>query len=244
MHGLRSYGLLVRWNLLRLRSTLPLLVALQILLGAGIVVGFSFLVPQVDEVTARYLSAGALTLGLVTVGMIAAPQHVVEQKHAGIFDYQRAMPVPRLAMLAADASVWVALALPGLAAALGVAALRFDLDLRVSPMVVPAVLLVAVCAVALGYSLAYATAPQVAAPVIQFVFFITFMFAPINFPAQRLPGWLAAIHAWLPFTYMAQAIRETVFVPVTGVPAMPFAVLVLWSAAGIAITYRVMTRRG
>src|SRR5262245_19530504 len=143
--ALRSYALLVRWNLLRMRSTLPFLLVLQTLLGVGVVVGFSFLVPEADPGTALYLSTGALTLGLVTVGMVAAPQLVAQQKISGIFDYQRAMPVPRLAMLAADASVWVALSLPGLAAALGVAALRFDLTLDVSPLVVPAILLVAVC---------------------------------------------------------------------------------------------------
>jgi ABC-2 type transport system permease protein len=242
-HGLRSYGLLLRWNLLRMRTTLPLLMVLQTLLGVGIVVGFSFLVPQTDTVTALYLSTGALALGLITVGMVAAPQMVAQQKVQGIFDYQRAMPVPRLAMLAADASVWVALAVPGLVAALGVAALRFDLTLRVSPLAVPAALLVAVCAVGIGYGIAYAAKPEVAQALTQFIFVGALMFAPINFPAERLPDWLASVHRWLPFTYMAQAIRDTVNVPDTGVPALPFVALAAWSVAGLAMTYRVMTRR-
>lgn len=242
-HALRSYGLLVRWNLLRMRTTLPLLIVLQTILGVGVVIGFSFLVPEADAATARYLSTGALTLGLITVGMVAAPQVVAQQKTSGIFDYQRAMPVPRLAMLAADASVWVASAVPGLLAALGVAALRFDLAFAVSPWVVPAMLLVAACSVAIGYGIAYATRPEVAGILTQLVFFVTLMFTPINFPADRLPGWLAAVHTWLPFGYMAQAIRETVDVPATGVPVLPFAVLLLWCVAGLATTYRVMTRR-
>jgi ABC-2 type transport system permease protein len=242
-HGLRSYRLLLRWNLLRMRTTLPLLIVLQTLLGVGIVVGFSFLVPRADPATALYLSTGALTLGLITVGMVAAPQMVAQQKMQGIFDYQRAMPVPRLAMLAADASVWVALAVPGLAAALGVAALRFDLTLRMSPLAFPAMLLVAVCAVGIGYGIAYASKPEVAQALTQLVFFVALMFAPINFPAERLPDWLVAVHRWLPFTYMAQAIRDTVNVPATGIAALPFVALAIWSVAGLAVTYRVMTRR-
>lgn len=241
--ALRSYALLLRWNLLRLRSALPLLLILQTLLSVGIVIGFSFLIPRTDPLTALYLSTGSVTLGLITVGMVAAPQMVAQQKLQGIFDYQRAMPVPRLAMMAADATIWVALALPGLVAALGVAALQFDLTLRTSPLVLPAVLLVAGCAVAIGYGISYAARPEIAQAITQLVFFVALMFAPINYPADRLPDWLAAVHRLLPFTYMAQAIRDTINVPDTGVAPLPFIVLTAWCVAGFAVTYRVMTRR-
>src|SRR5262245_5044220 len=232
-HGLRSYALLLRWNVLRVRTTLPLLIVLQTLLGIGIVIGFSFLVPDVDAATALYLTTGALTLGLITVGMVGAPQLVAQAKVSGIFDYQRAMPVPRLAMLAAAATVWVALALPGLIASMAVAALRFDLTFRVSPLAVPAVLLVAICSVGVGYGIAYAAKPELAGALTQLIFVVALMFAPINFPADRLPGWLAALHRWLPFTYMAQAIRDPVSVPPSGVPATPFVVLRGWSVVGL-----------
>jgi ABC-2 type transport system permease protein len=242
--ALSSYALLVRWNVLQMRASLPFLLLVQTLIGVGIMVGFSFLVPQADAQTALYLSTGALTIGLITVGMVAAPQVVVQEKLTGALDHQRALPVPRLAKLAADATVWVGLALPGLAAALGVAALRFNLTFAVSPLLPVALLLVAGCSVAIGYGIAYAAPPTLAAALSQLILFVALMFAPINYPADRLPEWLATTHEWLPFTYMAQAIRETVDVPATGVSAMPFAVLALWSIAGLAITYRVMVRRG
>jgi ABC-2 type transport system permease protein len=242
-HGLRSYGLLLRWNLLRVRMALPLLVIVSTLLSVGIVIGFSFLVPQASPETALYLTTGALTLSLITVGMVGAPQVVAQSKVSGTFDYQRAMPVPRLAMLAADATVWVALALPGLVAAMVVAALRFDLTFTVSPLVVPAVLLAAICSVGVGYGIAYAAKPEVAGALTQLVFFIALMFAPINYPADRLPDWLAAAHRWLPFTYMAQAVRDTVNVPPTGVSVTPFVVLAAWSVVGLSTTYWIMSRR-
>jgi ABC-2 type transport system permease protein len=65
----------------------------------------------------------------------------------------------------------------------------------------------------------------------------------VNYPADRLPDWAAAVHAWLPFQYMAQAIRDTIAVPAGGVPLLPFVVLAVWAAVGLAITSRVMTRR-
>jgi ABC-2 type transport system permease protein len=241
--AMRSYALLVRWNLLRLRSTLPILLLLQTLIGVGVVVGFSFLVPHADAETAMYLSTGALTIGLITVGMVAAPQLVAQQKVSGTFDHQRVLPVPRMAMLAADATVWVALALPGLIAALGVAVLRFDLSLAVSPLVVPAVLLVASCSVAIGYGIAYLATPELAGLISQLILFVALMFAPINYPADRLPRWWVTVHDWLPFSYMAQAVRETVNMPPQGVSLRPFAVLTLWCIAGLIATYRVMTRR-
>jgi len=241
--ALRSYGLLLRWNVVQMRTALPMLVFLQTLIGVGIVVGFSYLVPQNDAETALYLSTGALTIGLITVGIVAVPQVVANQKFAGALEHHRTLPVPRLAMLAADATVWVALALPGLAAALGVAALRFDLAFRLSPLLPVSVLLVATCAVAIGYGMAYAARPEVALALSQLILFVTLMFAPINYPADRLPDWLAATHEWLPFTYMAQAIRETVNVPSAGVTPLPFAILALWSVVGLVVTYRVMVRR-
>jgi ABC-2 type transport system permease protein len=240
---LRSYWLLVRWNLLRLRSSLPLLFVVQTLLGAGVVVGFSFLVPHMDSATMLYLTTGAPTIVFITIGMVVLPQVVAQQKLTGIFDYVRAMPVPRLAMLAADASVWIAVALPGVAAALWVAALRFHLSFTVSPLVVPAACLVAATSVSVGYAIGYALRPAVTGIITQMLVVIALLFAPVNFPADRLPAWLAQTHRWLPFTYMAQVVRDTLSVPPGGVALAPFAILAAWSAAGLAIAYRVMTRR-
>ena len=149
----RSYLLLLRWSTIRLKHTIPLMVIIQTMLAVGIVIGFSFLVPTMDQTTALYLSTGAPTLGLITVGMVLAPQLVAEAKTAGTFDYNRTLPVPRSAILAADLSTWLATALPGLVLALLAATVRFDLDLNISPLVVAAVLLVALTATAIGYAI-------------------------------------------------------------------------------------------
>lgn len=242
-HFLRSYTLLLKWNVLRQRFYLPLMAVLQLLLAAGVILGFSFLIPQTDPESALYLATGAPTVVLIVVAMVAAPQEVASQKREGIFDYYRAMPVPRLAMVAADATVWVALAAPGVVLALVIAALRLDLNLAVSPLVVPAFLLVATAAVAVGYGIAYAAPPRATMLITQVVVFIALMFAPVNYPAERLPDWFATVHEFLPFQYMAQAMRETLDVPPAGVSVQPFLVLAAWGAAGLAVTARIMTRR-
>lgn len=240
---LRSFGLLFKWNILRMRTELPVFLAIQTLIASGIVIGFSFLIPDLDPASAFYLTTGAMTVSLITVGMVIAPQVVSYRKEQGVLDYQRSMPVPRLAMLAADAVVWVTVALPGLVVTLLVASARFDLQLSVSPLVVPAVLLVSAAAAGIGYGIAYALKPVLVGLTTNLVIIVALMFAPVNYPAERLPGWAAAVHEWLPFQYMAEAVRSTVSVPSGGVPVFPFVVLAGWTVIGLAVTSRVMTRR-
>jgi ABC-2 type transport system permease protein len=240
---LRSYLLLMRWNTIRLKYTLPLMLIVQTMLAIGIVIGFSFLMPSIDGGTALYLSTGAPTLGLITVGMVLAPQLVAQAKTEGTFDYNRTLPVPRTAILAADLTTWLATSLPGLILALLTATLRFDLNLTVSPLVIPAILLVAVTATAIGYAIAYAAPPTVTNLASQTIVFIALMFSPINFPADRLPTWLQTTQQGLPFQYMADAVRNTLTTPAGGVSAIPFAVLIAWCTVSSAITLQIMSRR-
>src|SRR4051812_20094865 len=180
-HWLRSYLLLLRWSAVRLRHLLPLMLVIQICLSAGIIVGFGFLLPGIDPATALYLSTGAPTLGLITIGMVLAPQLVANAKTEGTFAYNQTLPVPRTAVLGADVTTWLVVATPGLLLGLLVAVLRFDLTLRVSWLVVPAMLLVALTATTVGFAIAYAATPPVTTMVSQLIIFLALMFSPINF---------------------------------------------------------------
>jgi ABC-2 type transport system permease protein len=242
-HWWRSYALMLKWNVLRMREELPFLLVIQIIISSGVVIGFSFLIPDIDTQSAVYLTTGAMTIALITVGMVIAPQIVSYRKREGVLDYQKSMPVSRIATLAADASMWVCVALPGLLVTLLVATARFDLEVSVSPLVVPAILLVSASAAGFGYCLAYSLKPEILGPVTNLVIITALMFAPVNYPAERLPSVAQSIHEWLPFQYMAQAIRETVNVPATGVPLLPFVILAAWAIAGLALATRVMSRR-
>jgi len=243
MSWLRSYLLLLRWNTLRLRFMLPLFVVVQAGLAVGVIIGFAFLVPNIDSTSALYLATGGPTIGLITVGLAMAPQMLAQHKLAGSFDFDRLLPVPRLAALAADMTIWILGSLPGIVLALVVAGLRFDLDFTISPLVGPAFLLVALTATALGYGLAHALPPMAATLLTQVLVFFTLLFSPINFPADRLPQWLQDVHRVLPFESMARAVRETLATPPEGVSMLPFLVLAAWGAAGLAIPLRVRARR-
>lgn len=240
---LRSYALLMRWTLLQRRADLPFMVAVQLVISVGVVLGFSLLIPDLDSTHALYLTTGSMTISLITVAIGTAPQTVAHQKSQGVLDYQRAMPVPRTAVLAADTTIWVAIALPGTVAALAVSALRFSLTLDITATLLPAVLLVAAASIGVGYFIAYAVKPTLVGIVTNIVLIGSLMFAPINYPADRLPNWLAGVHEVLPFASMAQVIRESVIAPPDGISAAPFLLLTGWAVAGILLATWMMARR-
>jgi ABC-2 type transport system permease protein len=244
MRSLTSYGLLVQWQARRISWLLPLIVGVQTVLAVGIIVGFGFLFPEVDPETALFLATGAPTLLLLVIGLVLVPQMVSESKNEGTYNWMRTLPVPRMAFLAADATVWFLAMLPGLIVALAVARWHYDLALSVSPLVVLAVLLVGLTATGVGYAIASFVPPMITLLLTNLLLFGALMFSPVNFPAERLPGWLQTLHSFLPITAMADVMRATLARDHFELEAAPFAVLAAWCIAGFAASYIAMTRRG
>lgn len=242
-HWFRSYYFLLKWNFLAIKSDLVFIFVTQSMLSMGVVMGFSFIIPTITSDVALYLTTGSMAVSLITVGLVIAPGRQAHLKQQGVLDYQRSLPVPRFALLASDATLWVVLAIPGFFLAFVAASYRFELDVTMSPLLVPAILLVIVGTVTIGYSIAYLLRPTLVNMVTNLIIIGALMFAPINYPAERLPDWLAILHNFLPLQYMAQAIRETIDVPPGGVTWLPFAVLLAWGVFGLLVASRVLTRR-
>ena len=241
--ALASYRLLLLWQIRRNRSILALLVLIQAALGLGIVYGLSFLLPRIDPVTALYLSTGAPTLTLLLLGLSVVPQEVAQSRLTGEHEYISALPVPRLAPLAAGITYWLGASLPGTAIALLMASARFDFRLDVSPLVVPAFLLVAFTASSVGYAMASAFKPEVTSQVTSFISLGILLFSPIDFPVERLPEFLEAVHRILPIKYMGDLIRWALTGSNAESPLMAFAVVTAWCGVCLAISARVATRR-
>ncbi|MEO3810553.1 ABC transporter permease [Sphaerisporangium sp. B11E5] len=241
----RSYRLLLLWRVLRIKAELPMFVILQTAFSVGIIFGFSYLLPP--EAThpdfLMYLATGSITMSIITIGMVIAPQGIATGKQDGTLDYDKTLPVPRMAIMMADVSIWSLASLPGLVAAFVLAGLRLDISFQVSPLLLPAILLVMLASTAVGFGLAYAFKPMVTLMVTQLLVFFILMFSPVNFPADRLPEWLQAVHRALPIEPMAEIIRTTLSVPAGGVSPTPFLLVGVWCVLGLVITYRVMARR-
>lgn len=210
VNWLRSYAAMLRWEIVGSRLFLPLLVIMQVVIGAGFVVGFGLLIPNVTAGAALYLTTGAVVMSLITIGLLVTPQLVAQQKMQGSYDYIWSLPVPRSAAIAASTSLAGLIALCGIVAALVVGAWRYHISFSVHPSIIPAVLLTVVAGSLLGAAVAHGIPnPQTTMLFSQVAIFFAIGFSPINFPIDRLPGWLAAVHHVLPIHHMALIVRSS-----------------------------------
>ncbi|MGH2812492.1 MAG: ABC transporter permease [Actinomycetota bacterium] len=243
MKWLRAFGLLLLWQFMRMRNELPILIVIQVALATGIVYGMSFLIPDIDERSALFLATGAPTIGLLILGLTVVPQEVTRGRLTGMTEYISTLPVPRLAPPAAEIVFWILAQLPGTVISLVVATMRFGFEVHPKLVIAPVVFIVAFTGAAVGYALAMTLKPQVAQQMASFLAIGVLLFSPINFPAERLPEALQAIHRVLPVKYMADLMRWGF----TGGPApdvsLAFTVVGAWCLLGILLSWRVALRR-
>jgi len=245
VNWIQSYTLLLKWQGLKFKTILPFVVIAQFFTGIGTVIGLGYMMPGIDSRTAMFLVTGGPTLSLITLGLVLVPQMVAQSKADGMLDYMRSFPVPRMAYLAADLTIWLVSTLPGVVLALIVGSLRYDFELQFSPLIVPAFILVVLMATSVGYAIALISPKaELVGVLTNLIIFSLFLFSPINFPVERLPGWLRIIHSFLPVKYAADAVRGALVPGYSDGMGLALAVLGAWCLVGLVINYRVATRRG
>jgi ABC-2 type transport system permease protein len=235
---------MLKWQALSQKPLLPLNMAVQVMIAIGFVIGLSFFYPQIDPDTAKYLTTGAPTIILLMIGLVLLPQIVGMARTEGTFDYIWSLPVPRMVYIAADATIWILVALPGVIVALAMGAVYFDFSLSVSPLVVPALLLISISGVSLGYTLAHgAPKPEMAHVATQILVFVIMIFSPVLYPVEQLPDWLAKVHSVLPIQYMANLSRGTLTDLEVDL-GLAFIVVGAWCVVGLVATNYFIRRRG
>jgi ABC-2 type transport system permease protein len=239
-----SYRAMLRWELTNLRLVLPVTVMVQMLSGAGFVLGVGLFFDQVPDRAALFVSTGVLVITLVLVGMILGPQLIAQQRSDQTYDFMWSLPVPRPVPALAWVTTNTIIALPGTTVALGVAVWRYDLPLTISPAIVPAVALVLVSGTLVGYAMAHTIAnPLLMQLITQVTIFVILGFSPINFPLDQLPGWLQAVNHVLPFHSMAVVTRAGLTEGIVEGVARAYAVLGAWTVVAAAATTWALTRR-
>ena len=240
---LRQYGLMLKWQALSQKPLLPLNMAVQIMIAVGFVIGLSFFYPDIDPTTAKYLTTGAPTIILLMIGLVLLPQIVGMARKEGTFDYMWSLPIPRMVYIAAVATIWVTVALPGVIVALAMGAAYFDFTLSISPLVLPALLLVAISGVLLGYTIAHGSPkPEIAHLATQILVFAIMIFSPVLYPVEQLPDWLARVHSVLPIQYMADLSRGTLTDLEVDL-GLAFIVVGAWCVVGLVATNFLIRRR-
>lgn len=242
---LSSYALSLRFDLSTQRAWLPMAVALQVLLGAGMALIYGFYVPNMPKVALTYLVAGAPTLALIPIGLVLLPALVGMQRTAGTYDFLWSLPVPRAVGVMSTLTVGSLLAIPGIVTTLVLAAWRYQIALTISWTVVPALLVTALMCASVGLALAHGVNnPVVVNLVSNTLVFVVLLFSPISFPLSQFPAWLAAVHQVLPFYHMANVVRASLTTGLVTDVWTSYAVLVAWTLAACAVTGWVVGRRG
>jgi ABC-2 type transport system permease protein len=220
-------------------------IALQVLLGAGMAMIYGFYVPRLPKVALLYLVTGAPTLSLIPAGLVLLPALVGMQKTAGTFDFMWSLPIPRPVGVASTLTVSSLIAIPGIITALLLAAWRYDVQLAVSWMVLPAFLLTSLMCASVGLGMAHAIKnPVITNLITNVLIFIVLLFSPISFPKSQFPQWLADVHEVLPFYHMANVIRASLTHGLVSDVWVSYAVLAGWTLAGWVATAWVVGRRG
>ncbi|MFP7170067.1 ABC transporter permease [Terribacillus sp. 7520-G] len=240
--SIRKFWGLVRWSLVRHKYLLPVFSIVQVAFALAIVYGLALLIPDINETLALYLSSGAVSLGVIAVGCVLAPQIVSTAKQDGIFKYQRTLPVSRSSIIFADIIIWCVASLPGVFMGCLAAMLRFDITLHITPWSFLIILIAQVTMICIGFAIAYTFPPNVMALVTQLIMIGGLLFSPITYPMDRLPEWTSFIHQTLPFVPTTNLLRSTLFEFGTFSVTDLFIVL-FWGAFSFFISLIVLSRR-
>ena len=244
MNGLlRNYKLMLKWQALSSKTILPLALVVELVVAFGFVIGLGFLYPSITPNIAKFLTTGAPTISLLMVGLVMVPQLVSISKTEGTFDYIWSLPVPRMVYVAADATMYTLIAIPGVILSLVLGAAYYHFGLHISLLVIPAMLLIVLAGIFLGYALAHCIKKaQITQLITQVLVFFIMIFSPVMFPAAQLPAWLAEVHKFLPIQYMADLSRGTLTDLHVNL-GLAFAVVGGWCLLGLVVTSILVQKR-
>jgi ABC-2 type transport system permease protein len=240
-----SYVSMLRFDVTNLRTYLGFLLVIQILMGAGMAYMYGFYLGDVPPLGQLYIVTGIPALALIPLGMIWVPSLIGQHKLRDTYDFLWSMPVPRVVSAASLFTTFTVLAIPGMAVSLWVSTVRYDVELAVSWLIVPAVLLSSLMATSVGFGLGHLIRdPRITNLVTNVLVFFVLLFSPIVIPIELFPGWLAAIHHGLPFYAMATVIRDALTDDLATGVGGAYLVLGLWTVAAWVAAAWVVGRRG
>ena len=236
---------MLRWHLASLRIWLVTLSVVQVLSGVGFVLGISLFFEHIPTTAALFVSTGVPVINLVMVGLVLGPQLVADQKANGSYEYLRSLPVSRSVTAAAWYTVCLIGGVPAMVVSLGVARLRYDLPLHISPLVLPAVLLTSFAGTMFGYALGAChrqpDGDKADHPVARLR---GLRFRPDPVPA--LPDAALArapLNWWFPFRHMAVVTRAALDPGAHPAVLSAYVVLGVWAVVCAGLAGRALGRR-
>lgn len=242
---LGAYASMLRFELASQRQWLGFMLIMQLLLGAGMAVLYGFYLPAIPPRLAAFIVTGTPALALIPVGFVSVPQVIVNQRIAGNYDFVRSLAAPRSATIAATATIFTTIAIPGVIVALLLASWRYGVTLHVSPLIAPAVLITSLMATSVGAAIGHGISnPMITNLVGNLLIFVVLLFTPVVFPPEQYPHWLVDLHRALPFYNMAVVLRDALSTGLVTHVGQSYAILAGWTVGGLGLAGWVISRRG
>ncbi|MGP1412041.1 MAG: ABC transporter permease [Peptoanaerobacter stomatis] len=237
-----SYIGLIKWSLIRHRYYIPIFIVVQILLSLAMMYGFSFITNAVDEASKSYLCTGAVTINIIAVSCVLAPQIISEAKQNGVFDYQKTLPISRIGIIISDLFIWGIISLPGIAMSVIIGSINFGVYLNFDIVGIMSLIFVITSLILFGFSVAYLLPSNIVALITQLIMIGGLLFSPIIYSADRLPHWMEYIYNYLPFVPVSNIIRYSLF-SLNDFNLFSYIVVFVWALIAFVISMYTLTRR-
>lgn len=237
-----SYIGLLKWSLVRHKFYIPVFVVVQIILSISVIYGFAFVTNAVDKISRSFLCTGAITINILAVTCVLAPQIVSEAKQNRIFDYQKTLPVSRVCILLSDLIIWSVISFPGVLICMFIGAKNFNISIDLSLIGILSLIFVIISLILLGFSIAYLFPPNVMSLLTQVIMITGLLFSPIIYSAERLPLWTAYIYNILPFVPVSNIIRYSLF-NLNDFDIKNYIVVMVWGTISFLSSMYVLARR-
>lgn len=240
-----GYRSMFRFEAMNLRRYLTIGLVVQVLMGAGMALMYGYYFGELTPTQQAFIVTGTPVLAMVPVGFAMVPASIMDHKIKNTYDYVWSLPVPRTAAAAATFSIFTGLAIPGTALAIAVSTMVYDIELQMSWLVVPAVILTAAMATSVGFAMGHVISrPRVTTLIMNMVIFLVLLFSPIVVPIEQFPDWWASVQRALPFWHMSIVIRDGLTDGmVTSSVASSYAVLAIWTLIAWVAAAWVVARR-
>jgi ABC-2 type transport system permease protein len=189
---------------------------------------------------AAFFVPSILAMALMQLGLFGAIP-LVQQREKLILKRLNATPLRRWTLIGSNIITRLVIGLIQTLLIIGVGALLFNVTILGSLLEVAAlVVLGALMFISLGYVVASFVPTEESANMVTSILQFPLMFlSGIFFPLEQMPGWLRTIAAFLPLTYLGDALRQ---VMVGGTPFVPVivsvAILGVWLVACFGVSAR------
>jgi ABC-2 type transport system permease protein len=243
--GTREFLILVRMHLLMHRAFFVIMGVVMLAFPLGFVLGMGYLIPNISQSTATYITIGSAAQAIITVAAVGLPQMLSEARHEGRLDYFLAMPISREAFLLSYLAESMILATPGVIFAIVLGWWHYDLSLHFEATVILVAVLAMLATAGAGMAMAVLVPHmQVVNLLTQLLIFYFIFFSPVLLPIEQLPVALQWTSWLLPPGYAADAMRATLTdLPDTNL-ARSLAALAGFGVLSVAVSSFAVRRRG